>query len=100
MHLVPHDAVAALVNAIDDAIDADAPTQHPAPVMRGTVEEFEDWATPGSTLIRHITPGGVPSLRNIPSHFLTPKVRRAFYRLFTAIEEAEEATPSDAPVRA
>jgi hypothetical protein len=89
MHLVRDDAMAALVHAIDRAIDTDNPPRRVTPVLRGTIDEFEDWAGAGTTLLRYVTPRGVPTLRNMPTHLLTPKVRAAFYDLFVAIEEAE-----------
>ena len=98
LHLVPRDEIAAMVNALDAAID-DEPPPRPVGVLRGTVDEFDDWAAPGSTLIRHVTPGGVPILRNIPTHLITYPVRAAFYDLSVAIEQAE-AMQSGGPARA
>jgi hypothetical protein len=90
LHLVPKgDTLAALVAKIDHAIDSEAPPTRPVPVLRGTVDELEDWANAGSTLIRHTTPHGIHTVRNIPTRLLTLDVRAAFYSLFAAIEVAE-----------
>jgi hypothetical protein len=76
--------MAAVVNAIDAQID-----RPPTPVLRGTTGDFEGFVSEGSTLMRHITPGGESTVRNVPTWMLTPKVRAAFYDLYCAIEAAE-----------
>jgi hypothetical protein len=90
LHLVQKgDTLSALVEKIDHAIDGEAHPPRPVPVLRGTTEEFEDWASEGATLIRHTTPHGAHTVRNIPTRLLTLGVRAAFYSLFAAIEVAE-----------
>ena len=88
MHLVRADALAALVSAIDHAID-DRPPKPPTPILIGATSEFPGFVSEDTTLMRHVTPGGVTTVRNVPSHLLTFKVRARYYDLFTAIEEAE-----------
>jgi hypothetical protein len=93
VHLVSR---ADMIARIDATLDDASPINRPTPVLRGTIEEFENWASQGATLVRHTTPGGVSTLRNIPTRLLTYRVRAAFYMLFAELEQAE--TTQTAPV--
>jgi hypothetical protein len=89
--IVRRDHIANAVETFNAGIDAAIV----APLIRGQLDEFEDWAGSGTTLIRYVTPGGVSTLRNLPTHLLTPKVRARLYEVFAAFDEAEASvTPS------
>lgn len=70
----------------DIIIDLTPNHDRPTPVLRGALEESNDWTTPGDALIRYATESGA-AIFNAPARLLSPKVCAKLYDVFIALDE-------------